>query len=225
MLRQEYQHLITNTERDRIVSLVTRVIDTLGSRDISIDDKHTPKLYSRFLSTMLARQQQAAKEARNRTRRPSPAKPLSGSGSGQQNNMQLAMQTQVSPEHSHQQLQAVAPVHNAGELLQPYEFSDAGTETTMERHDELAADEMLAGMHALDNPAWWSNVMMPGYTWQSETPVYAPSYGTGGVAYAAQQQQVPQQQMQQQVPQQQMPQLDLFSTGPYALQGAVGKMQ
>ena len=41
MLRPEYQHLLDQTERDKVIALIQRVIDVMGSRDISIDDKHS----------------------------------------------------------------------------------------------------------------------------------------------------------------------------------------
>ncbi|KZW01468.1 hypothetical protein EXIGLDRAFT_63179 [Exidia glandulosa HHB12029] len=207
MLRLEYAHLIDGSERDRIVSLITRVIDTLGSREISIDDKHTPKLYSRFLASLLARQQAAAKDARNRSRRTTPktATTFMPAQHSPQSSLHVPAQAPYPTHQAHQQqhghMAPAAPMHNPGDLLQVvdnYDVSDAGTDATIERHDELPADEMLAGMHALDNPAWWTNVMMPGYTntWQSNAPVYAPSYPTN-VGYGAPQQ-MPQQQQQPQ---------------------------
>lgn len=194
MLRQEYSHLVDAAERERIIALVNRVIDTLGSRDISIDDKHTPKLYSRFLSSTLSRQQAAAREARSRSRRttstPKTAStPLSVQHSPP-NSLHTPAQTQFPTLQSLQHVQGGPSVHNPSDLLHvldTYDVSDAGTDATIERHDELPADEMLAGMHALNNPAWWNNVMMPGYSWQSEVPVYVPSYGAG-VGYTGQQQ-------------------------------------
>ncbi|EJD40885.1 hypothetical protein AURDEDRAFT_115753 [Auricularia subglabra TFB-10046 SS5] len=191
MLRQEYAHLFDSAERDRIVALVSRVIDVLGSREISIDDKHTPKLYSRFLSALLARQQQAAKEARGRTRRTTPKSVQQSPQGALQPNL-----LQPQPSHLPSQQQQLLPLPSTHLQVEGvYEMSDAGTEVTVERPpEELPADEMLANMHVLDNPSFWDNVMMPGYSWQA-TPVFAPSYGN----YPSQQQQ----QQQQQPPQHQ----------------------
>ena len=41
MMRPDYRHLLDQSERDKIVSLINRVVDVMGSRDISIDDKHS----------------------------------------------------------------------------------------------------------------------------------------------------------------------------------------
>jgi hypothetical protein len=60
-------------------------------------------------------------------------------------------------------------------LLHADRYSDAGTEATIEqRPDEIPTDEMLAGMHALNNPQWWTHAMMPGFSWpQQESPLYS----------------------------------------------------
>ena len=46
----------------------------------------------------------------------------------------------------------------------------------------ITADEMLASMHAVNNPNWWSTVMMPGYSWQADGVPYLlgnPSFSFG----------------------------------------------
>jgi hypothetical protein len=44
---------VTNVKRTEIRRLVKSVIDHLGSTEIAIDERHTPKLYARFLKGLL----------------------------------------------------------------------------------------------------------------------------------------------------------------------------
>lgn len=42
-------------QRQEIILVVNRLIDILGSREVALDGRHTPALYSRFLSSLLER--------------------------------------------------------------------------------------------------------------------------------------------------------------------------
>ena len=75
MLRPEFSHLLDTAEREQIVGLIQKLIDTLSSREVAIDERHTPKLYARFLNGLLSRQL-PTKEQRGRAR-----KSATGSGS------------------------------------------------------------------------------------------------------------------------------------------------
>lgn len=46
---------MTPETRSEIRSLVNQVIDLLGSPEVAIDERHGPKLYSRFLAKLLAK--------------------------------------------------------------------------------------------------------------------------------------------------------------------------
>ncbi|KAJ7905417.1 fungal-specific transcription factor domain-containing protein [Mycena olivaceomarginata] len=55
LLRPRFLPLVKeDTQRD-IVCLVSKLIDVLGSDSIALDGRHTPALYSRFLSSLLAK--------------------------------------------------------------------------------------------------------------------------------------------------------------------------
>ena len=168
---------------------------------LTTDRPAAPKLYSRFLASLLTRQQAAEKEVRARVRKPSSnASNASSKGISRSppNNISTATHPlDEFPPAPPQPLyltpdaprglvmmpqQGLGHAHTDG-LLHVEHFSDAGTETTVDgRHSQdaidVSADDMLASMQALSNPAWWNGVMMPGYSWpQQESPVYAaPAY-------------------------------------------------
>ena len=55
LLRPECSRFITPGLESEISRVIERLINTLGSPQIAIDERHTPKLYSRFLASLLAK--------------------------------------------------------------------------------------------------------------------------------------------------------------------------
>lgn len=55
LLRPECSRFITAGLESEIYRVIERLISTLGSPQIAIDERHTPKLYSRFLASLLAK--------------------------------------------------------------------------------------------------------------------------------------------------------------------------
>ncbi|KAG2080394.1 hypothetical protein BD769DRAFT_1784827 [Suillus cothurnatus] len=53
LLRPEFAQLLTRQMEDGIFKLIGRLITTL--QDVAIDERHTPRLYARFLSSLLTR--------------------------------------------------------------------------------------------------------------------------------------------------------------------------
>ncbi|KAG2124252.1 hypothetical protein BD769DRAFT_1776582 [Suillus cothurnatus] len=53
LLRPEFAQLLTRQMEDGIFELIGRLITTL--QDVAIDERHTPRLYARFLSSLLTR--------------------------------------------------------------------------------------------------------------------------------------------------------------------------
>jgi hypothetical protein len=54
LLRPQFQALISAVEEIEILKLIGRLIETLSSPAIAIDDRHTPKVYARFLANLLS---------------------------------------------------------------------------------------------------------------------------------------------------------------------------
>jgi hypothetical protein len=55
LLRPECSRFITPGLEAEIYQVIERLINTFGSPQIAIDERHTPKLYSRFLASLLAK--------------------------------------------------------------------------------------------------------------------------------------------------------------------------
>ncbi|CAK5274670.1 unnamed protein product, partial [Mycena citricolor] len=55
LLRPEFSHLMSKEEENKVYDLIGRLIQTLSSPEIAIDDRHTPKLYARFLAGLLSK--------------------------------------------------------------------------------------------------------------------------------------------------------------------------
>ncbi|KAJ7034975.1 hypothetical protein C8F04DRAFT_1346236 [Mycena alexandri] len=54
LLQPKFASYLSTDKRQEIRDLVKQVIDLLGSPDVSVDDKHGPNLYARFLKGLLA---------------------------------------------------------------------------------------------------------------------------------------------------------------------------
>ncbi|KAJ7494661.1 hypothetical protein B0H11DRAFT_2156005 [Mycena galericulata] len=90
LLQPKFASYLTADKRQEIRGLVKKVIDLLGSPDVSIDDKHGPNLYARFLKGLLA-----APLVKAGQRRPV------RSGSGQPTDGDSTLSNHTSPDTSH----------------------------------------------------------------------------------------------------------------------------
>ncbi|KAK0187345.1 hypothetical protein F5146DRAFT_1004265 [Armillaria mellea] len=62
LLRPEFSSLLDQDDKDESIKLIEILIDKLSSLDVSVDDKHTPKVYARFLATILRKYQHDGQE-------------------------------------------------------------------------------------------------------------------------------------------------------------------
>lgn len=69
--RPKFQVLLTAAQADSIIPLLERLISTLGDPEIAVDDMHGPKVYARFLSTLLVGHRGEVARSRAGSRRPS----------------------------------------------------------------------------------------------------------------------------------------------------------
>ncbi|CAE6525117.1 unnamed protein product [Rhizoctonia solani] len=60
MLRPQFAAACERSQSQRIISLVTRLTEVLSSNEVSIDDRHSPRLYSRFLSSLIQKHTQGS---------------------------------------------------------------------------------------------------------------------------------------------------------------------
>lgn len=63
LLRHKFVHLIEEEKRMRIIPLVERFIRVLSDSSVSIDDSHMPKIYARFLDSLLQKHRMYEAEA------------------------------------------------------------------------------------------------------------------------------------------------------------------
>jgi len=80
LLRKECSKFITAGLEAEIYQVIERLISTIGSPQIAIDERHTPKLYSRFLASLLARHKRdGAAQGRMHQQGPPTEQPQTGS--------------------------------------------------------------------------------------------------------------------------------------------------
>jgi len=199
LLRPEFSSLLTKDQETDIFDLIGRLIQTLSSPEIAIDDRHTPKLYARFLAGLLSRHRRDGATVG----RLHPHPPPSNNNSSHDFNQPSAPPTSSTfsvapPEGGHNQMhgrgfstgsfnQGVGKMDTTP-IYQPEATFSAGTgaihfgsELSAFGSNGVSDEEMLATMQALKNPAWWENMMMPGFSWPE--PMSPGSTGSSPPSY------------------------------------------
>ncbi|KAF7305162.1 hypothetical protein MKEN_01231400 [Mycena kentingensis (nom. inval.)] len=181
LLKPEFAHLMSQEEEKRVFNLIGRLIQTLSSPEVAIDDRHTPKLYARFLAGLLSKHRRdGASVGRMQAHSPpshqsATVPPSADYGQPSSTSSTFPISAGAPPEHqvhgfehvfAQQQPQAQA---NAG-----YHPESAYVQQAMPMHYNPELDlgtpipgeeQMLAAMQAIKNPAFWNDVLMPGFTW------------------------------------------------------------
>ena len=178
-------------QENEIFDLIGRLIQTLSSPKIAIDDRHTPKLYARFLAGLLSRHRRDGATVGRLQTVPAPQQSISG---GMQGNGGSSVNTLSSHPVSHpnstgqtgpgenglgqsfdhqvlQQISVETPVYmTEATFASSTGQIDFGADFDMTYlSSDFSEQEMLATMQAIKNPAWWQNMMMPGYVCWSDT--------------------------------------------------------
>ena len=183
--------MVASSHEERILALVGRFINVLSSSDIAVDDRHTPKLYSRFLAGLLARHTSPRQEKKEAPTIPkiessSPDAPMLSlpdlsmrSGRPASDMSQIAQFASVTEPFN--QPSSLSPAgmddiysqqsNTGGNTIRPY-----GVEDSMY---DVPTDDFLASMQAINSPVWWEHVMMPGFTWPESATVSALPPGMG----------------------------------------------
>jgi len=195
LLRPEFSSLMTKKLEIEIFDLIGRLIQTFSSPEIAIDDRHTPKLYARFLAGLLSRNRKdGATVGRLHPQLP-PQSEVAHAASGSYTSH---ISTASTPSFS------VTPAegdrrggHDTGFTHVAFNPTIEKTYTPIYRPEatytlgtapiELGSsvdmgalsslmngfsdEEMLATMQALKNPQWWSTMMMPGFSWPQDSPL------------------------------------------------------
>jgi hypothetical protein len=219
LLRPQFKSFVLQEQETELLTLVGRLIQTLSSPDIAIDDRHTPKVYARFLANLLSRHRQegvasfglhinlppaqplgpasSANGYGSRTQHQSQAPssvgytpssqsfgPQNGNGNGDgyamhqdrfmsmsqsQSKSKSQSQRQQSPQMLQEPIVNVeGPMEDTAyqvdshSMLSQTLFTMA-TEDGGRASDGWGEDGHLASMQVLQNPAWWDQMMLPGY--------------------------------------------------------------
>jgi len=171
LLKPEFSSFLLKEQENEIFELIGRLIHTLSSPKIAIDDRHTPKLYARFLASLVSRHRRdGASTGRLQTNTPPQNQPSSGTPQGISGYMPTASpSTQSGPsgqQNTGQGTHNVTQTVNTTTLPQA-PLADAfmlgDIDIMMDGIGDISEAEMLATMQAITGPSWWSNVMMPGY--------------------------------------------------------------
>ncbi|KAF9039281.1 fungal-specific transcription factor domain-containing protein [Panaeolus papilionaceus] len=177
LLRPETSSFLIKDQENEILDLIGRLISTLSSPKIAIDDRHTPKLYARFLASRLQlHRRDGATVGRLHTNPPPPSQvpPTGGASSGPAAGMN-AFSISGRPSGGNE----LSSVPGAGTMDPVYTteatFAGAGAITFSSDLDMtyvggVSEEEMLATMQAIKNPDWWQNMMMPGFSWPEASP-------------------------------------------------------
>lgn len=155
-------------QENEIFDLIGRLIQTLSSPKIAIDDRHTPKLYARFLAGLLSRHRRdGATVGRLQTNLPQNTIATDSHGS-----MNMSMMTNVGgpTEQTFGPTSLVSQVPIDTPIYRPEAtFAVGAGQISFESDFEMgyggggfSDGETLATMQAIKNPAWWDTMMMPG---------------------------------------------------------------
>ncbi|TDL16780.1 hypothetical protein BD410DRAFT_807837 [Rickenella mellea] len=204
LLRPDLSHLLSREQANQILSLIGKLIQVLGSSEVSIDDRHTPKLHARFLAGLLAKHQpEGSSTGRLHPQHPPEGQvpePSSGDPSASAvypGGVAPSQGSYSQQETSNQQGGSNAMTGSASmvatPIYEPEATYAAGTgplpltvDTQMYGGDGSgydASEEVLATMQALRNPAWWDSMMMPGFSWPDAQPT-PNTYATHMSSYA-----------------------------------------
>jgi len=185
LLRPEFANFLSKDEDNDIYDLIGRLIQTLSSPDIAIDDRHTPKLYARFLAVLLSKHRREGTIDVGRLEFNPPPSHSASSALRNQNDTRLGPTSSGSmfqvphpqgagnqgPGYSIDYI-SLRPEMNVGQvhIIDPtfligttqFNFGSGPDNFSSFANGGMSDEEMLATMQALTNPAWWQNMTMPG---------------------------------------------------------------
>ncbi|KZO97349.1 hypothetical protein CALVIDRAFT_497636 [Calocera viscosa TUFC12733] len=193
LLRPEFLPLLADTQQAHIVSMITSVVEVFNS--VAIDNMHTPRLYARFLQTLL--------EKRHTLQEEGAAEPPSATETEPQVNGIIPTEIAVPAAEGAptitvtEDVQALAEAPQMGETsalhpVAPIVYVEGsvsgavstvgdGTETEVPAStfggslfnlDDMENDaDYLASMRALNNSNWSSNMLLPGWSWPADDPM------------------------------------------------------
>lgn len=197
LLRPEFSWLVEPDDKTKIFDLIGRLIQILNSPDVSIDNKHTPRLHAKFLTGLLKRYHpdsnrdplsQAPLPPSKHTVGGGPTshkgqprssdRPGTYFGHGTTQSTQSGVGNVSYPSDQNMPSQLGISYVDGTPQYQP-QTSDSVVDSAVNAMAGLSEEDMLATLRTIGNPVWWSTMMMPGFSWASPSPTGSPkSSGT-----------------------------------------------
>jgi hypothetical protein len=196
LLRPQFKAFVSEDQETEILELIGRLIQTLSSPEIAIDDRHTPKVYARFLAGLLSKHRRDGVASFGLQLHPPPGASVGGfspsvSGMDETNGQSHVPQVPGAfpdpQDYGDQQAydsgrggqmhngHARTPSVQVTPAPETFEDEEQHQPTTVNGNgafdfghgdvhmDVFAEDQTLASLQALQNPAWWNQMMLPGY--------------------------------------------------------------
>ncbi|KAH6903859.1 hypothetical protein BKA70DRAFT_1373739 [Coprinopsis sp. MPI-PUGE-AT-0042] len=191
LLRPELSKYLTKEGENEIFDLISRLITTLSSTEIAIDDRHTPRLYARFLAGLLFRHRRdGVTVGRLQTQPPPPTHGSSGPAPGGSITTFSVSPPTAAPGRSstgggygaHGGSSYDSQGANPGDsiIFTPEATFGSGSGAIHFGPNDLNSysvnafteEETLATMEVINNPGWWKDVLMPGFSgsWPEASP-------------------------------------------------------
>ncbi|KAI0370732.1 hypothetical protein BV20DRAFT_943680 [Pilatotrama ljubarskyi] len=175
LLRPECSSFVSTETQTEIFDLISRLVEVLRSPDVAIDERHTPALHSRFLHGLLRKYRHLAVSPRSSDSQGPPSQPQAqtqypghgaGAGSGMYDNLAATSPTSYTSSDS-------------STTLPPEPMYDIETSFTatngqgMYQFGTPQAEETwgVGALMALQNPNYWKDMMMPGWSWPESPPM------------------------------------------------------
>ncbi|KAI0710814.1 hypothetical protein C8Q76DRAFT_624091 [Earliella scabrosa] len=185
LLRPEFSNLVSREQQQEIFDLISRLIEKLGSPDVAIDERHTPALHSRFLHSLLRKHRRdlatATRNAPPNANANANAFQTSPSSSGPSSSAQFGglgaapggggsyESIAGSSPTSYSDSSYTMPTSPAFETEPTYTAVNGGHSQGMFQFGQQQ-DETWGALLALQNPNYWKDMMMPGFTWPESPP-------------------------------------------------------
>jgi hypothetical protein len=193
LLRPEFVDIITREMEDEIFDSIGRLITTL--QDVAVDERHTPRLYARFLAGLLTKHRKGGGAVAGRLQQIPPTSQVahqhqhqsySGQHTSSASRVQysgMLSQSGSEPRHDTGAMQMkIAPLSNPVETPQPPSTTVFRPEVAYNQGQPPLplgglspvsntggmSDVMSDGTLATMhalNDVWWGNMMMPGFSW------------------------------------------------------------
>ncbi|KAF8907042.1 hypothetical protein CPB84DRAFT_1878586 [Gymnopilus junonius] len=179
LLRPEFSSFLVKEQENEIFDLIGRLIQTLSSPKIAIDDRHTPKLYARFLAGLLSRHRGDGATVGRLQTIPPPQRQVPGSNPQglSSSGMSIASRGTGTGQGTDSSFGSLPQAMETPIYMPEATFATSTGQISFGSDYDMSFgangfsdEEMLATMQAIKNPSWWQNMMMPGFSWPEGSP-------------------------------------------------------